>query len=320
MPNKELEKRLGIKVSDERLKLNKRLPYIKLPKEKVNLFIDWYNQDLRTIKDIPRVFEEGYLEIDISDMVKTRTFSIFEVQNDEEYENVKKLNQALEIAYSKIIIHFKGNTLDDSVEIEGYCGTGDMLFRNSIDPKGNDLINKIKNYIVNDALMGKDKVQRDDIEEKQDYLPKVKRQLELNLKTREPKEYSKNQSEFNVALCNNCRALTLAVIWYLATNKAEKYIVDENTQIVEAKTHHKSKHRNHTRNIKTPIYDLVDNRTTTVERLIKKRNGWTISHSFQVRGHYRHYKNGKTIFIKSFEKGKGLDNFQSVNITISPEE
>ena len=134
------------------------------------------------------------------------------------------------------------------------------------------------------------------------------------------KEYSKNQSEFNVTLFNNCRALTLAVIWYLATNKVEKYIVDENTQIVEAKTHHKSKHINHTRNIKTPIYDLVDNRTTTVERLIKKRNGWTISHSFQVRGHYRHYKNGKTIFIKSFEKGKGLDNFQSVNIILSPEE
>ena len=63
MPNNELEKRLGIKVSDEKLKLNKRLPYIKLPNEKVNLFIDWYNQDLRTIKDIPRVFEEGYIEI-----------------------------------------------------------------------------------------------------------------------------------------------------------------------------------------------------------------------------------------------------------------
>ena len=111
MPNKELEEKLGIKVSDEKLKLNKRLPYIKLPKEKVNLFIDWYNQDLRTIKDIPRVFEEGYIEIDISDMVKTKTFSIFEIQNDKDYENIKKLN--IEDQFNKIAKYLVLNTVNE---------------------------------------------------------------------------------------------------------------------------------------------------------------------------------------------------------------
>ena len=37
-----------------------------------------------------------------------------------------------------------------------------------------------------------------------------------------------------------------------------------------------------------------------VEHLQKRKAGWTYSHSFQVHGHYRHYKSGKVIFVKEF--------------------
>lgn len=55
------------------------------------------------------------------------------------------------------------------------------------------------------------------------------------------------------------------------------------------------------------------------EGLIKRRKGWTYSHSFQVHGHYRHYSNGKIIFIQPFIKGKGKEEISQV-ITLNPKE
>ena len=37
-----------------------------------------------------------------------------------------------------------------------------------------------------------------------------------------------------------------------------------------------------------------------------------------VRGHYRHYKNGKTIFIKSYVKGKDRDNYAGKEYSLLP--
>ena len=59
-------------------------------------------------------------------------------------------------------------------------------------------------------------------------------------------------------------------------------------------------------------------RVVKVENLASRKRGWTYSHSFEVHGHYRHYRNGKTIFIKPFIKGKDLD-FKSQKIIIDPE-
>ena len=60
-------------------------------------------------------------------------------------------------------------------------------------------------------------------------------------------------------------------------------------------------------------------RTTTVERLTVRKKGWTYSHSFQVHGHYRHYKDGKVIFIESYIKGKGKP-FKAQTTILSPEK
>ena len=54
-----------------------------------------------------------------------------------------------------------------------------------------------------------------------------------------------------------------------------------------------------------------------VAHLIKRRQGWTYSHSSQIHGHYRHYKDGKTIFVNSYIKGKNKE-LQPQVITLDP--
>ena len=71
--------------------------------------------------------------------------------------------------------------------------------------------------------------------------------------------------------------------------------------------------------ISTPFYDMRKIRVVTLDGLIKRRKGWTYSHSFEVRGHYRHYEDGKTIFIKPFIKGKNKTTI-SQTITLNPKE
>ena len=94
-------------------------------------------------------------------------------------------------------------------------------------------------------------------------------------------------------------------------NILEVEVENKNKTKIKNNTVRENKKHHNNRNITTPIYNLVDKRATTVERLIKKRNGWTISHSFQVRGHYRHYKNGKVVFINPYKKGKKRNDTES---------
>ena len=60
-------------------------------------------------------------------------------------------------------------------------------------------------------------------------------------------------------------------------------------------------------------------KNTDVKKLVARKKGWKISCEFQVRGHYRHYKSGKVVFVKPFEKGKGLEAKNAV-IKLMPKE
>lgn len=292
----------------EKLLINKRLPYIKLPKDKIDLFIKWYNLDLRDLEELPEVFEEGYVEIDTSAYINIKMPTIFDIKSEEKYNELKKLHNKVSVTYSKMIIHFtiKPNNI---INIVGYYGDGEYAFNIEFNLKEDETLKKIKQYIASTS-------DRD-----YKHLPEIQDKLFLDLYQFSTMDEMKTaQNEFNRKLGDSCLGLVISVIWYLATNTSEKYLVS-NTEVVESyqnKTTNKQ-HKHHNRTITAPIYYLVDKKPITVDKLIKKRNGWTISHSFQVRGHYRHYKNGKTIFIKSYEKGKELDNFQNSVITVSPD-
>ena len=293
----------------EKLNINKRLPYIKLPKEKIELFTKWYNIDLRELEELPEVFEEGYLEIDTSVYINVKMPTIFDIKSEEKYKELKKLHNKVSATYSKMIIHFtiKPNNI---INIVGYYGDGEYAFNIEFNLKEDETVKKIKQYIATTS--------------NRDYkhLPEIQDKLILDLCQFSTMNEMKNaQDEFNRKLGDSCLGLIISVTWYLATNTSEKYLIHD-TKVIESVSiknkHNKHNKHNHSRSITTPIYYLVDKKPVTVEKLIKKRNGWTISHSFQVRGHYRHYKNGKTIFIKSYEKGKELDKFENKTIVVNP--
>lgn len=112
--------------------------------------------------------------------------------------------------------------------------------------------------------------------------------------------------------------LLITALWYIATAKSTKYIYERETPVSKPK--HKDKRVVQVKPekvIKTPIYDMGKIRVVKTEGLIVRKKGWTYSHSFQVHGHYRHYKSGKVIFIDSYVKGKDKE-FQPQTITLSP--
>ena len=45
------------------LKIDKRFPHIIVPENKINMFLDWWNTDIRYEHTIPHSFEEGYMTI-----------------------------------------------------------------------------------------------------------------------------------------------------------------------------------------------------------------------------------------------------------------
>lgn len=116
-----------------------------------------------------------------------------------------------------------------------------------------------------------------------------------------------------------CLILLQCCLWYIATTtKTTKYYRENKTP---AYVYEKKEIINVKRNrvISTPIYDMNKIKRVKVEGLIKRRKGWTYSHSFQVHGHYRHYKDGKVVFIKPYIKGKGKEEVVQ-RITLNPKE
>lgn len=91
----------------ELLKINDRLSKIIIPKEKVNLFLDWYEQDLYKENTVPKVFDEGYLSVDLSDFIRVRTLSIFEVKNEKTLKTQRELVNSLIETYGKAIVYYR---------------------------------------------------------------------------------------------------------------------------------------------------------------------------------------------------------------------
>jgi len=112
-------------------------------------------------------------------------------------------------------------------------------------------------------------------------------------------------------------ALLITCMWYIATTKnTTKYVYEQKHPVVVGRSKGVVKVSD-TKVISTPIYDMDKIKVIKVDGLVARKKGWTYSHSFQVHGHFRHYKSGKTIFVQSFIKGKGKD-FKSQVITLEP--
>lgn len=269
------------------LKIDKHLPQIILPNEKLQMFADWWNSDIRFEKSIPHSFEEGYLFIENKQTLKPEDFKDMikglAKAYKTTYRNIENQLVTFLEAMSKFIIYFKF-TDENSVYAEIY---------------GND------NYIISSITF---KVGETESPEK-----------EINLYDKKLLEECKTVDDIlNVFNWQNLSFL-ITCLWYIATTtRSTKYIYEKKNPIV-TKRRKKVVVVSDTKTINTPIYDMRKIRVVKVESLQTRKKGWTYSHAFQVHGHYRHYKNGKTIFINPFIKGKNKD-FKAQQIVLKPKE
>lgn len=276
-------------MKEKELRIIKKLPQIILPNDKVNIFLKWYDEDLRFQDEVPKSFERGYIILNNID--KCENFELFKYKSTNIF---KELAQKYNTTYR---------------QIENYYNEFIEEIKNTIIyfEFDNDLL-KLEIYLKNKlfATVEQDLKMIDSSKPNPSIIEAVKRLLETG-------------EDFRGIYDYYCLTLVKCCLWYIATTtKTTKYYRQDKTpkffyekkEIINVK-------RNKT--ISTPIYDISKIKRVKVDSLIKRRKGWTYSHAFQVHGHYRHYSSGKTIFIEPFIKGRGKKEMSQI-ITLNPKE
>lgn len=275
------------------LRINPLLPNIIISKDKINLFVDWYNKDIRFQKELPHTFEKGYIRI------KSMLFSA-------DISNYNVFIKALAKQYNKTYRQIENMLklyVDGINDVTVYFEFKGDMFYNYIYRKDGKILSKAE------AQIGDNKQPSPEIT-----LTSLSNN-DINKLNNEQEFVDDVQNKFNyfcLAICSTC-------LWYLATTtKTTKYKYKEKSK-EEYNPNKRVVYVKENKNVTTPIYNLDNIKIKTVDRLINKREGYTYSHSFQVHGHYRHYKDGKVVFINSYIKGKDKP-FKHQNIIINPKE
>lgn len=258
-----------------KLNLNKRLPQIHIEQKQIDLFLDWWNKDIRFEKTIPHSFEEGYLICDMDMKIDMSKFNTLIKQTARQfrttYRDIENKFKNFIHALEHPIVYFKFLN-DNTITMETF---------NQYD----------KSRISNISFQFG--ANSPDMEE--EFTPQKMYEQVL-----QSEDFEKSMYCFNMLYV----IILITSLWYIATTKrTTKYVYEQKRPVIA------SRHKNvvkvsDTKTINTPIYDITKIKTKKVDCLIKSRKGWTYSHSFQVHGHYRHYKDGRVIFINSYIKGK----------------
>lgn len=273
----------------QQLKINKRLPQIHIEQKQIDLFIEWWNKDIRFQQTIPHSFEEGYLKCDLNLNIDINKFRDIIKQSAKEYKTTYRVMENTFKDFISMIehttIHFK--FINNN---EVYLNTYD---------KNNNIISRIE------FEYGEDKK---DFEEEFTY----DKMYDIMNK-------SNNSDDLMFGFNLLYTIIFVTSIWYIATTRnTTKYVYEHKTPVITSRKKNIVKVSD-TKVISTPIYDISKIKTKKVEGLIKHRKGWTYSHAFQVHGHYRHYKDGKVIFVNSYIKGKDKE-FKPQTIELKPKE
>ena len=273
----------------QQLKINKRLPQIHIEQKQIDLFIEWWNKDIRFQQTIPHSFEEGYLKCDLNLNIDVNKFKDIIKQSAKVYKTTYRVMENTFKDFISMIehttIHFK--FINNN---EVYLNTYD---------KNNNIISRIE------FEYGEDKK---DFEEEFTY------DKMYNIMNK-----SNNSDDLMFGFNLLYTIIFVTSIWYIATTRnTTKYVYEQKTPIITSRKKNIVRVSD-TKVISTPIYDISKIKTKKVEGLIKHRKGWTYSHAFQVHGHYRHYKDGKVIFVNSYIKGKDKE-FKPQTIELKPKE
>ena len=285
------------------LKIDKHLPQILVPPKARAMFINWWNSDIRFEHTIPHPFEKGYIVLNYNyldrqdELLKTKTSEIKEIAHNYHctYRQAETLFKNMLKCFSELTMYFEF-VADNAMKVEMYDSTLQMVSR--------------MEFAVGDSEP-EPEITSDDI-----LFEYGVKQLNFSLGT-ELVTSEEKKSYFDDSMhCLLCIIVT--AFWYITTTKSTKYIYENKTPVITGRKKNIVKVSD-TKTINTPIYDMGKVRVVKVEHLQKRKAGWTYSHSFQVHGHYRHYKSGKVIFVKEFTKGKDKD-FKAQQIILDPSE
>lgn len=298
-------------MSNHKLNIDKSLPQIIIPKDKLQIFIDWYNDKLIAETELPEIFNEGYIKIDLSEILECKIPSIFEIKNEKEYLNYKKLSEDAKNRYTRLVVYFK--LVNTKLEIILFDA-----FKNKIYDGGIDLY--LNRLAVSVVMMGSSESTKHTDKLK---IPELK--IDFASMMSDVKSRDANREEIDRLYSENvgnmfmrfAYGIVVSSLTYLAMLKPKA----KNNLLYASEFAHSKKHTNYTnqsvRNITNPVYDLNYEDNITLTKLTTKHSSWKISCEFQVRGHYRHYKNGKVVFIKSYEKGKG-NKIKQTQLQLNP--
>ena len=300
-----------LKSKYKQLKLDYTLPIIKIPENKVIPFIEWCQDDLlfgeNRITEIPKVYNSGYILLPKLPAEPSKN-SLFKMSNalavkqlgvnvitgdmfkqlDKEREKMKKLVlQYCDIHFNNLILYYTfGENNLPYIEVYNY-EEKELLYYIDLN-KFNDNHATVL-YNIDITPIFENKITAD-----------ATRVLGPML---------------NVEMVK----IFVSVFWYLTLNKKDKYetVMHSRNEIKKTVYKEELKEVKHPdkRVITTSFIDLGKAPKVKTETLVKKRQGFTYAHQFDVRGHYRHYKNGKVIFIESFSKAKDKPRLRQ-NITI----
>lgn len=266
--------------------INPLLPQIKLPFKKHETFIDWYNEDLRFQNIVPCVFNEGYVILE-----EPSEREVLDAKDTTEF--IRKLAHEFNMTYriaedrfkstlSKYYLIYFNFIKDDNIVCYTYNDKKKLILKFNI--KLNEELPCVIHLSSNECI-------------------------QAITKTGQPQ---KKDTELYTGL-------VVACLWYIATaSKSRNYYKYTNSKY-DSNENRKINQVKDIKTISAPIYDLNKTRNIKVESLKRRREGWTYSHSFQVHGHYRHYKNGKVVFVKPFIKGKQKP-FKTQTIILNPRE
>lgn len=279
--NAEVQRREEIR-KQRTLKIDKQLPQILVPASKTEMLIKWWNSDIRFEKTVPMAFRSGYLIFD-------------NIQNELDPEKMKltfkETARTLGLSYRAVENTYK-EFMSQSRQITMY-----FTFT-----KDNSIY--AETFDVNGGILSTITMTIGDTSEPEHEISLVATpSTNMN-------DILDDMNYFNMAIL-------ITSLWYIATaTKSTKYIYEKKSPVILAR-HKDEVIVSDTKTINTPIYDIGKVKTVKVDSLISRKKGWTYSHSFQVHGHYRHYKNGKTVFIQSYIKGKDKE-FKAQKLIIEP--
>jgi hypothetical protein len=263
---------------------------IKLPKKVLPVLEKWFDEDISKETTVPHTFEEGYLFFEDADTLDDNAreeIKYIAKKTHAVYRNIENMYKMLN--GKETILYFKFLN-DNELYIERY--TDKMLIQ-----KGKYNTERISSLRINSINL----------------LLKIQVEL-IGWTEKTAQEYLKSKTDY-------CVAMLVASLWYIATTKSTKYIHNEVAFPLTRQNEKKTTRIKEvtSKKITTPIYDLGKTRVVSLDILKKRKKGWTYSHAFNVRGHYRHYRSGKVVFIKSFVKCKDLE-MKDTEIIVSPEE